>query len=211
MARRSPRRPVGCAPQEPGDPGAKRGRLGEPVGGRLVPQPLLPVEGVLVRARRWFKLHVACSPRRICGDAHALDAVGLARLERSVGEEAVVVGTRLGDREAGCDELVQVRRRRDRTGDAGRPELGVAAGRLLERRCADDVRDREAPARSQHAGCLGEHAVLDGREVDDAVRDHDVEAAVLERQAIDARLHELNVVDAAALAQPRRRCRPARR
>src|SRR5262245_62435690 len=110
-----------------------------------------------------------------CRDRLADDAVGLAGVARAVAEEAVVVAACGRDREARGGQRVHVGRGRDRAGDAGGPELGVAARLLLERRRADDVRDGQAAAGAQDAGRLREDAVLDGGEVDDAVRDDDVE------------------------------------
>src|SRR5205823_810992 len=66
----------------------------------------------------------------------------------------------------------------DRARDARRPQLDVAARAVLELLAADDVRDREPPARLQHARGLGEHEPLVRREVDDAVGHDDVETLV---------------------------------
>ena len=59
-----------------------------------------------------------------------------------------------------------------------------------------DVRDREAPARLEHAERLGQHAVLVGREVDHAVRDDDVDRVVGQRNVLDLALQELDVLQA---------------
>ena len=61
----------------------------------------------------------------------------------------------------------------------------------------------EAAARAKDARGFAEDPLLDGREVDDAVRDDDVEACVLERQVVDAGSHELDVGDTLALREAR--------
>src|SRR5207249_157519 len=134
-------------------------------------------------------------------ERHALDLVGAARVERTLGDEAVVVVAHLADREAGRLDYLDIARARDRARDARGPELDVAARALLERLAADDVGEREPPTGPQNARGLVEHAVLHDREVDHAVRDHDVEARVVEWELIDARLGELHVRKAVAVAQ----------
>src|SRR5436189_1577460 len=83
-----------------------------------------------------------------------------------------------------------------------RPELDVSSGPLLQRAGADDVGDRQPPAGPKDARRLAEEPALDGREVDDPVRDHDVEALVLERKVVDARLRELDLRKAFAVSEP---------
>ena len=61
---------------------------------------------------------------------------------------------------------------------------------------ADDVTDPDPSAAPQDAGDLGEHGVLVGREDDDAVGDHDVDRAVVERDVLDGAVEELDVGDA---------------
>jgi hypothetical protein len=82
------------------------------------------------------------------------------------------------------------------------PTARVAACALPQRPSADDVRDREPPARSEHARRLGEDPVLHGREVDDAVGDDGVEARIAERQRVDRRLDELDEAVAVAAVTP---------
>ena len=50
----------------------------------------------------------------------------------------------------------------ERAGDAAGPLLHVRAGGLVHVGVGDHVGDGEAPARPQHAGCLGEHLALVG-------------------------------------------------
>src|SRR6266536_1803315 len=107
----------------------------------------------------------------------------------------------LFDTKTGVFDRLEVAVARDRAGDAGGPELHVAAGALLERLAADDVGDREPSAWPKDARGLGEDALLGRREVDHAVRDHDVEDAVLERESIDARLGELDLAEAIPISQ----------
>src|SRR6185295_19576086 len=112
--------------------------------------------------------------------------------------EVVVVDAQRLNPEAGGFHGPHVAVPWDRAGDAGGPELDVAARPLLERAAADDVGDGDPPARPEDAGNLGEDAVLDRREVDHPVRDDDVEAGGVEREAVDAPLHELGVREAIA-------------
>ena len=62
-----------------------------------------------------------------------------------------------------------------RAGDAPGPELHRLARRLRERLAEHDVGDGEATARLEHAERLAQHLILVRREVDDAVRDDDVD------------------------------------
>jgi hypothetical protein len=60
----------------------------------------------------------------------------------------------------------------------------------------DDVGDLEAPAGAQDAVDLGEDRLLIRHEVDDIVRDHDVDRLVAQRQRLDQPLVELDVGEA---------------
>ena len=71
------------------------------------------------------------------------------------------------------------------------PALGAISG--SEVILGDDVGDPDAAAGAEDAGDLGEHPVLLGREVDDAVRDHDVDARGRERDVLDDALEEVDV------------------
>ena len=113
---------------------------------------------------------------------------------------------------------------RERAGDAADV---AAALRALGRRdpvLGDDVADAEPPAGAQDARDLGQHRRLVGREVDDAVRDHDVDGVRRQRDLLDHALEEVDVrgrrppprSGARARAsrrscRGRRRCRPGRR
>ena len=95
-----------------------------------------------------------------------------------------------GGRE-GILELVS----RQRTGDAARPFLHIHTGGLVHVRVGDHVGDREASAGLQHAGDFSEHLALVGREVDHAIRDHDIDGPVGQRNVLDVALDELDVAD----------------
>jgi hypothetical protein len=58
-----------------------------------------------------------------------------------------------------------------------------------------DVADPDAAAWAQHAGDLGEDGRLGQGEVDDAVRDHDVDTAGGERDGLDVAFQEFDVAD----------------
>src|SRR3712207_1065507 len=76
--------------------------------------------------------------------------------------------------EAGGLEPCDVLATRERSGDAA--DVGAALRALLDGEpvFGDDIRDPDTPARLQHAPDLHQHGWLVHREVDDAVRDHDV-------------------------------------
>src|ERR1051325_8881502 len=109
------------------------------------------------------------------GDRRDVDAFAVAQ------ERARVLGTidprRLEvDRlEPGLGELRAVVVVVERARHAADPELDAAADRRGHLAAHNDVGDREAAARLQHAEGLGEHAVLVGGEIDDAVRDDHVD------------------------------------
>ena len=86
-------------------------------------------------------------------------------------------------------------------GDAGRPQRDVAARALDQLALGDDVGDREPAAGAQRARRGAEHARLVGREVDDAVGDHDVDAAGLDRRLLDQPVEEREVAEPGAVAQ----------
>ena len=99
--------------------------------------------------------------RRLGGDQRdALHLVGAAGIERAIGDEAVVVAAGLLDVEAGGLDRLGVAAARDRAGDARGPARRCAWCSPLGA-AADDVGEREPPARSKHARGLGEDLALD--------------------------------------------------
>ena len=78
---------------------------------------------------------------------------------------------------------------------ATQPTQSSMLRRICRRHLAahDDVGDGEAAARLEHAEGLAQHAVLVGREVDDAVGDDDVHRVVGQRDVLDLALEELDV------------------
>ena len=122
-------------------------------------------------------------------------AVLLGRPLRPLAREAVAgVGLHDLQLEAGGGDVRQVELSLAGPGDAGRPELGLAGGASRDLPLGDDVGERQPAAGAEHARDLGEHAALVGREVHDAVRDHDVERAGVERQLLDPRATEADVL-----------------
>ncbi len=99
----------------------------------------------------------------------------------------------------------------ERAGDAAGPLLHVRACRFVHVGVGDHVRDGEAPAGAQHPCGLSEHLALVGGEVDHAVRDHDVDGVVCERDVLDVALDELDVFDAGVARRWRVRGRASRR
>src|SRR5215207_4535598 len=128
----------------------------------------------------------------------AVGAVLAARVLGPLAREAVagVVLDKLG-LEAGGRDGLQVEICLAGSSDARGPEVSLARGGRGDLPLRDDVGEREPSARPEHACRLGEHPGLVGREVDDAVRDHDVERAVLEGQLLDAPAKEADVPIAA--------------
>src|SRR4051794_17375850 len=89
-------------------------------------------------------------------------------------------------------ELATGQRSRDATGPCGH----VAACALVHVLVRDHVGYGEASTGSEDPRRLGDHAPLVGRQVDDAIRDDDVDALVDERQLLDVALGELDVAEA---------------
>ena len=83
------------------------------------------------------------------------------------------------------------------------PQLGVARDGLGQRPLADDVGEREPPARCEGTGGRTEHGGLVGGEVDDAVGHDQVDAPFEHRRVLDVPLHELDVGDAGLAARSR--------
>src|SRR5262245_21806983 len=149
-----------------------------------------------------FAWRGAGSPGGFPGDQRdALHAVGAAGVECSLGDEVVVVWPQFPDREPGLLDGLRVGPARDRSRDAGCPELRIAPGLLLERLGAVDVRDGQAPACAKHPGRLEEDPALDGRQVDYAIGDHHVEALLFERDLVDRRLQELDPGEPCLIAE----------
>src|SRR5919106_4285334 len=119
----------------------------------------------------------------------------LRRVVGSVGHEPVLGVLAPGvDLEARTLDRLAVVVALHRTADAGGPQRRVAGHALGELLGRDDVGQRQAPSRPQGPCGCREHGGLVGREVDDAVRDHAVEAGVLDHRLLDVPLAELDVV-----------------
>ncbi len=91
---------------------------------------------------------------------------------------------------------------RERAGDAS--DVRAALRALLGREpvLGDDVADPDSPARLEHAGDLGQNGGLVDRQVDHAVRDHDVDRVRGERDLLDHALEEVR----RCRRRPRARC-----
>ena len=76
----------------------------------------------------------------------------------------------------------------ERAGDAADPQLHVAPNFRRGVAAHDDVGHRESAAGFEHAERLAQHAPLVGREIDDAVRDDDVDRVVGKRDVSRSRL-----------------------
>ena len=111
------------------------------------------------------------------------------------------VGDRVGRADLDVDEANGREARfvlckRQRAGNAA--DVAPARGALLgrERVVGDDIADADPPAGSKDAGDLAEDRRLVGREVDDAVADHDVDRRRGEGDRLDRAADEFDVVDA---------------
>ena len=98
--------------------------------------------------------------------------------------------------EAGLAELAAILAFLERARHAADPQLDAAADHGRHLAPYHDVRDGEPAAGLQDAERLGEHAVLVGRQVDDAVRDDHVHGVVGQRDGLDLALEELDVAHA---------------
>src|SRR5688572_21371115 len=91
--------------------------------------------------------------------------------------------------EARTPELRVVLAERQGARDAPRPAPSLGAVLRGEVVRCDDVADPEAAARAKHAMHLGEHLRLVHRQIDHAVGDDHVHAAVRQRDLLDEALH----------------------
>src|SRR5215470_5144989 len=90
--------------------------------------------------------------------------------------------------EPGLRELGAVLGLLERAGDAADPQLDATADLGRQLAAHDDVGDGEPSAGLQHAKRLGQHRVLVGGQVDDAVRDDDIYRIVREWDVLDLAL-----------------------
>jgi hypothetical protein len=110
-------------------------------------------------------------------------------------------------------DLLQPRRRepghvlrsRQRAGDAADVAASLRALVPGDPVLRDDVADAEAATALQDAGCLGKHRGLVERQVDDAVRDDDVDGLVRKRDSLDLPLRKCAFATPAAWALARAR------
>src|SRR5262245_40322841 len=131
----------------------------------------------------------------------ALNAVGVACVEGEVRDRLVVIAPDLTDRETSLRDRLGIVLAWDRARDARGPELRVTSRLLLQWLGAHDVGEGQATAWTQDPSRLGEHPSLDGRQIDDAIRDHGVEALIFERQVVDRARDELHVRDPSLVSQ----------
>ena len=117
----------------------------------------------------------------IAEPAWVVDAVGLGDLD--VGQ-------------AGVSEVARVLVVGEGAGDAADVLRDVGTSGGVHARVGDDVGDGEAPARLEHACGLAQDLGLVGGEVDDAVRQDDVDGVRGERDGFDVALEPVDVGDA---------------
>src|SRR5918995_629591 len=130
-----------------------------------------------------------------CQERDALDAVFLARVAGLVGDELVRILAELLDPQARPRDRVAISLLLGRSPDARGPQVHIADDRLLQLLLGDDVGNRDATARPQHPGHLGENLVLVRRQIDYPVGDHAVDALIVHGQALDPRLAKLDLVE----------------
>src|SRR5262245_47744696 len=90
--------------------------------------------------------------------------------------------------EAAPGELGAILALFERADDAPDPQLDTAADRRRHLPAHDHVGDGEPSTRLQHAKRLGQHRVLVGGQIDDAVRDDDIYRIVREWDVLDLAL-----------------------
>ena len=111
------------------------------------------------------------------------------------------VGDLVGERHLDVDEAGTLEpgdhlRQRQGPGDAADPAAALGPLRLRETSSATTSLKPTRPPGLQDAGDLGEHPGLVGRQVDDAVRDHDVDRLGGQRHLLDLAAQEVRVRDA---------------
>src|SRR4051812_14592879 len=120
--------------------------------------------------------------RLACLDDRALHTVG--DLVRELDGDAL---------EARCLEAREVLVLRERAGNAAHVRAALGALRGCQPVLRHDVADANAAARLQYPRDLGQHRCLVGREVDHAVRDHDVDGVRGQRNLFDHPFQEVHV------------------
>ena len=135
-------------------------------------------------------------PARSAATTRKAPALRLAGLDGLDDRAVHAVGDLVGELDAdvlepGGLEPGLVLALRERAGDAA--DVGAALGALFGRQVVlgDDVADPDPAARLQHARDLGQHRRLVDREVDHAVRDHDVDRVCGQRDLLDHALQEV--------------------
>src|SRR5262249_51501572 len=130
--------------------------------------------------------------RTLAAAAGAAAAQALGQFPRIV--DARNLDLRLG--ETGIGEETAVFLLFEGAGDAAHPRLHVLPQVSRQLALRDDVRDREPAARFQDTVRLPQHLALVRREVDDAVRDDDVDRVARQRDLLDLALEEADVFGA---------------
>jgi hypothetical protein len=70
----------------------------------------------------------------------------------------------------------------ERSGNTASPRLETAADFGGHSSAHDDVGDHETSARSQNSERFSQYAILIGRQIDDAIRDNDVDGVIGQRR-----------------------------
>src|SRR3954462_14875281 len=102
-------------------------------------------------------------------------------------------GFDLDIRKAGATQLGAVLRLPERARDTAHPQLHAAPDVSRYFAPDDDVRDRKSPTRLQHTEGLAQNRILAAGQVDDAVRDDDVDRVIGQGNGFDGPLEELAV------------------
>src|SRR5665647_3770864 len=96
--------------------------------------------------------------------------------------------------EASSSELVLVIANNESSGNAACPQCHKALKVLRQFPLKDDVGDRKKSAVLEDTERFSQHDVLIGSEVDDAVRDDDIDRLIRERNIFDSAKEELSVL-----------------
>ena len=98
--------------------------------------------------------------------------------------------------EAVMRKELRVRCFQQRPGNSAGPKVDVPSALGADRVLDRHIGDLDPPAGHEHAKELGEHCVFVGDQINDAVRDDDIEDPVWKRQLLRLGLDELDIRDA---------------
>src|SRR5439155_45209 len=96
--------------------------------------------------------------------------------------------------EPGCLEFRSIFIFRERAGDTADPQKHALANFGRHGTASDNIGNGKTPAGFQYAECLAQYAIFVRGEIDDAVRDDDIDGVVGKRNVLDLTLEEFHIV-----------------